>query len=123
MVANLGGPSDFLERPASHLARAPVIRDVPAPAAGTISAIDTRAVGYAVVRLGGGRRSPEQSVDHAVGFDRLLPRGAGVTRGQPLARVHAASEERAAEAAEALQRAFTIGAGPVEAPPLVERIG
>jgi thymidine phosphorylase len=123
MVAILGGPSDFLERPAAHLARAPVVRDVPAPAAGTISAIDTRAVGYAVVRLGGGRRSPEQSIDHAVGFDRLLPRGAAVARGQPLARVHAASEERAAAAAEALQRAFVIGAAPAEAPPLVERIG
>jgi thymidine phosphorylase len=123
MVAALGGPADLLERPTAYLPRVPVVRDVPAPESGTITAIDTRAVGYAVVRLGGGRTSPGQSIDHAVGFDRLLPRGARIERGAALARVHAASAERATEATEALQRAFTIGAGAAAAPPLVERIG
>jgi thymidine phosphorylase len=123
MVASLGGPVDLLERPAEHLPQAPVVRDVPVLASGTITAIDTRAVGYAVVRLGGGRTSPAQAIDHAVGFDRLLPRGARVMQGDALARVHAASGEHAAMAADTLRRAFTIGAGAVEAPPLVERIG
>jgi thymidine phosphorylase len=122
MVASLGGPADFLERPRDHLARAPVIADVPAPASGTVTAIDTRAVGLAVVALGGGRTAPGQSIDPAVGFDRLLPRGARVTRGEPLARVHAADAARAAEAVAALQRAFTIGENGAPPPPLVERI-
>jgi thymidine phosphorylase len=60
MVASLGGPRDFLESAPARLARAPVIRDVPAPRAGTVLAIDTRAVGFAVVALGGGRTAPEQ---------------------------------------------------------------
>jgi thymidine phosphorylase len=123
MVAALGGPADLLERPAAYLAQAPVVRDVPAPASGTVLAIDTRAVGLAVVALGGGRTRPEQSVDAAVGFDRLQPRGARVSRGEPVARVHAAGEDQAAEAAAALQRAFTIGEGRPDAPPLIERIG
>jgi thymidine phosphorylase len=122
MVASLGGPADFLERPRDHLARAPVTTDVPAPASGTVTAIDTRAVGFAVVALGGGRTAPGQSIDPAVGFDRLLPRGARVTRGEPLARVHAADAARAAEAVAALQRAFTIGENGAPPPPLVERI-
>ena len=123
MVASLGGPPDFLETAPTRLARAPVIRDVAAPKAGTILAIDTRAVGFAVVALGGGRTAPDQSVDPAVGFDRLKPRGARVLAGEPLARVHAADGSRAEAAAAALVGAFSVGEGRPEAPPLVERIG
>jgi thymidine phosphorylase len=123
MVASLGGPADFLERPEAYLARAPIVRDVPASTEGTITAIDTRAVGFAVIALGGGRTSHEQDIDPAVGFDRLLPRGAKVERGDPIALVHAADAARAEAAARALQRAFTIGDGEPQAPALVERIG
>jgi thymidine phosphorylase len=123
MVASLGGPADVLERPEAYLARAPIVRDVPASTEGTITAIDTRAVGFAVIALGGGRTSHEQDIDPAVGFDRLLPRGAKVERGDPIARVHAADAARAEAAARALQRAFTIGDGEPQAPALVERIG
>jgi thymidine phosphorylase len=122
MVASLGGPADFLQHPARHLAQAPVVVDVPSPAAGQVLSIDTRAVGFAVVALGGGRTAPEQSVDPAVGFDRLLPRGAAVARGEPIARVHAARRDAAETAASTLTRAYTIGNGRAEAPPLVERI-
>jgi thymidine phosphorylase len=122
MVASLGGPADLVERPAQYLAQAPIVRDVPAPATGRVTAIDTRAVGLAVVALGGGRTAPEQSIDPAVGFDRLLPRGARVARGDPLARVHAADAARASEAATALQAAFAIGDGGAAPPALVERI-
>jgi thymidine phosphorylase len=122
MVASLGGPTDFLEKSESQLARAPVVADVPAASAGTVLSIDTRAVGFAVVRLGGGRTAPDQAVDHAVGFDRLRPRGAAIQKGEPIARVHARSTEAAEAAAAALTAAFTIGEGQPEIPPLVEKI-
>ena len=122
MVASLGGPRDFLEKAPAQLARAPVIRDVPAPKAGTVVAIDTRAVGFAVVRLGGGRTAPDQPVNPAVGFDRLKPRGARVEAGEPIARVHAADGPGADAAAQALQKAFLIGEGAPDWPLLVERI-
>jgi len=99
-----------------------VIRDVPSPKAGTVLAIDTRAVGFAVVALGGGRTAPEQSVDASVGFDRLRPRGARVDAKEPLARVHAADLARAEVAATTLAAAYTIGEGQPQAPLLVERI-
>ena len=123
MVRSLGGPADLLERADAQLARAPVIADVAAPSTGTVVAIDTRAVGFAVVRLGGGRTAPGQSIDHAVGFDRLLPRGSVVNAGDAIARVHARTPEAAVAAGAALVAAFTIGNGRPEVPPLVERLG
>ena len=41
MVASLGGPADFLQRSAAYLPTAPVVRDVPAAASGTVTAIDS----------------------------------------------------------------------------------
>ena len=122
MVASLGGPADFFERPEAYLARAPVIVDVPAARDGIIAGIDTRAVGYAVVSLGGGRTAPEQVVNPAVGLDRLLPVGARVRRGEPIARVHAAGTDAAQVAAATLGEAFSIGERAPDARPLIERI-
>jgi thymidine phosphorylase len=122
MVTSLGGPTDLLERPGAHLAKAPLVADVPAARDGIISAIDTRAVGFAVVRLGGGRIAPQATIDHAVGFDRLLPVGTTVRRGEPIARVHAADAAAADAAAAALCAAFSIGERPPKAQPSIERI-
>jgi len=122
MVASLGGPADILEKPDAHLAKAAHVVDVPAACDGVIAAIDTRAVGFAVVNLGGGRTAPDQSVDHAVGFDRLLPLGTTVRQGEPIARVHAAGSRAADAAIAALTAAFSIEDRPPKARPLIERI-
>jgi thymidine phosphorylase len=122
MVASLGGPADFLERPGAYLASAPVVIDVPAPRDGIVSGIDTRAIGFAVVTLGGGRTAPERAVNPAVGFDRLLPVGTRVRGGDSLARVHAAGADAAQAAAATVKAAFSIGERAPDAPPLVERI-
>jgi len=122
MVASLGGPADILERADSYLAKAKLVNDVPAVRDGVIVAIDTRAVGFAVVSLGGGRTAPDDTVDHAVGFDRLLPVGTAVRKGEPIARVHAVDAGAAGAATAALSAAFTIGERPPKAQPLVQRI-
>ncbi len=122
MVASLGGPSDLVERPEAHLASAALVLEVPAPQSGFVTAIDTRALGFAVVRLGGGRAAPDQSVDPAVGFDGLAPLGANVRNGDPLARVHAANGVKAKAAAEAVTRAYSIGEKRSRPNALVERI-
>ncbi|MGI9024070.1 MAG: thymidine phosphorylase, partial [Burkholderiaceae bacterium] len=59
MVTALGGPSDLLEHPDRHLPRAPFQRAVLAPSDGFVCAIDVRALGMAVVAMGGGRRHAE----------------------------------------------------------------
>ena len=122
MVVSLGGPANLVEKPDTHLARSPMISDVLAPRSGVIKAIDTRAIGFAVVALGGGRTDAGQKIDPAVGFDRLLPVGARVEEGQPLARVHAANEWSAAAAAASVVEAYTVGEGRPAAGALVERI-
>ena len=108
MVSELGGPADFMEDCRVHLPVAPVIRPVPAPAGGFVTAIDTRAVGVAVVALGGGRTRPGDPVDHAVGLTELLPVCAETTKGEPLAMVHAGNDAEAARAVKAVLAAYEL---------------
>lgn len=122
MVACLGGPMDFMERPDRYLATAPVIVEVAASRDGYVTAIDTRELGLAVVALGGGRTAPDQAVDPAVGLDRLASLTQSVRAGTPLARVHAASADAARQAVLAVTRAYVIGNAPLVRPELIERI-
>jgi thymidine phosphorylase len=122
MVALLGGPADFVDNMDTHLAPAPIVRDVFVPAAGTVSAIDTRGVGMAVVALGGGRRMPTDAIDHAVGFDQLAGLGAKVDAEMPLARLHARDEATAADAERRLIAAYTLGDSVPKHPLIPERI-
>ncbi len=123
MVAVLGGPADFIERPGHYLPAAPVVKPVFAEHAGRVGTIDTRAVGLAVVALGGGRTRPQDAIDHAVGLTGLAELGAEVGPDRPLAFVHARSEAAAEAAAEGLRGAYRIGEGEAALPPVLERIG
>ncbi|MCU4654962.1 thymidine phosphorylase [Roseibacterium sp. SDUM158016] len=124
MVAELGGPVDFVERWRDRLPAAKVMVDIHPGDAGTVAAIDARALGEAVVQLGGGRLRQEDRVDPAVGLSDIARIGQKVDPKTPLLRIHAASEEAARAVAAAVRNAFTLGSGEVEAPPLIhERIG
>ena len=122
MVALLGGPADFVERMDHHLAPAPIVVDVSSPGEGIISEIDTRGVGMAVVALGGGRRMPTDTIDHAVGFDRLLGLGTRVGIGTPLARLHARDAATATDASRRLIAAYKLGGSAPSHPLIAERI-
>ncbi len=122
MIALQGGPADFVGRYAEYLAPAPVIRPVPAPEAGTVAAIATRAVGNAVVQLGGGRLKGGDPVDPRVGFSALAAPGAAVGPGAPLAMVHAADDDSAGRAIAALQAAYRLGEAPPPAALVQERV-
>jgi thymidine phosphorylase len=110
MVTALGGPSDLVEHPHNHLGQAEVQAAAAAGRAGRVSAIDTRAVGLAVVTLGGGRTRPQDPIDPAVGLTELAEIGADVGDDRPLAIVHARTTEQAELAAEQLRAAYTIDA-------------
>jgi thymidine phosphorylase len=111
MVAALGGPADFVERSEAYLPKAPVVRPVAAPRSGYVGSIATRDVGVAVVALGGGRTRPEDMVDHAVGLYRLAPVGAEIRAGEPLAMVHARTEDAASRAVATVRSAYKIVEG------------
>ncbi len=123
MVAGLGGPAHFLRDAAKLLPQAPMTLDVLAPEPGCVAAIDARALGLAVVELGGGRARAGDAIDPAVGLKHLVGLGAWVERGAPLARVLARDEASALRAMERVTAAYRIGAAPVVRGPVVERIG
>ncbi|MDU8912790.1 thymidine phosphorylase [Aestuariicoccus sp. MJ-SS9] len=123
MVYDLGGPKGFVENWSRYLPEAPVIREVTATEAGVVSAMDGEALGLAVVHLGGGRAVETDVVNPAVGLTDVVARGARVEKGQPLARVHAARESQADQAAAAVRAAITLGDASPKVGPLVrERI-
>ena len=79
MVAALGGPADFMEKPDRYLETPPVRRAVHASSKQSESckghlAFDTRQVGLTVIELGGGRTRPQDTIDHAVGLINIARR-------------------------------------------------
>ncbi len=120
MIAALGGPADLLERPAVHLAPAPVVIDCPALGSGFVSAMQAREIGLAVVALGGGRRRAEDTIDPRVGLSDICQTGQQVAAGEPLAKVHAADADAAAAAVAALQRVIRLDDRPPAAAPVIQ---
>jgi len=109
MVAGLGGPADFIANYDNYLETAPIVKPVFAEQSGLVSAMDTRAIGMAVVSMGGGRRVATDAIDYAVGFDGFIRLGEVADENKPLAIIHARSEEQWQDAAMALRNAITIG--------------
>ena len=124
MVALLGGPADLLATARERLPAAPAVVAATSGRAGFVTAIDVRAIGVAVVELGGGRARASDAIDPAVGFSELAGLGAEVSPARPLARVHARDAARAQAAVERLLGAYTIGdERPALGDPVVARIG
>ncbi|MDX2101123.1 MAG: thymidine phosphorylase [Alphaproteobacteria bacterium] len=109
MVTALGGPADLVAHPDRYLPQAPVVVPVPASADGVLVAEDCRAIGLAVVAMRGGRTAPADVIDPRVGFSGIRPLGTAVSRGEPLAFVHAVDADQAAMAVTLYQNAVTLG--------------
>jgi len=106
--------SDFTRLPqAPHRASFPAARD------GIVQQVEPRAVGYGVIALGGGRTNMEDKVDPSVGYVLTAKPGDRVTKGQPLATIHARTAADLQAGAKALAEAITIGDGDAEPLPLV----
>jgi thymidine phosphorylase len=108
MVAALGGPSDFTTTYRKHLPVAKVQMPVMAETPGFLSAVNTFAIGNAIIELGGGRRELGDKLDLSVGFSDFVPIGTFVDGDVPLAMVHAASKDKAERAIQLLRNACTI---------------
>jgi len=123
MVAALGGPSDLLERPGVYLAPAPVAKPCAPTKSGRIAAIDTRAVGVALIELGGGRLRAQDKIDHRVGFSDFRGLGEDIGPQQPICTIHAADSAAWTRAANAVRSAVRLTAGAIAVPsPIHERI-
>jgi pyrimidine-nucleoside phosphorylase len=98
-----GGDPDL-----GQLPRAPVIEEVRAARAGIVTRLAALPIGIAALELGAGRRTKEDTIDHAVGIVCSAKRGQEVAAGQVLADVHARDVESAARAVEAVAAAYEI---------------
>jgi thymidine phosphorylase len=108
MVAALGGPADiFADRTA--LTPAPIVRAVGPERPGIVTSMDTRAIGLAIIALGGGRTRGGQRIDPGVGFSDFAAIGETVDSERPLCLVHAADEGAAMRAMASVRGAVTIG--------------
>jgi thymidine phosphorylase len=125
MVHVLGGPADLIGNEDRYLATAPVVRPVFPERDGVVEGMDARALGLAVVALGGGRTRPSDPVDPAVGLTEVAAAGEAVgPGGRPLCLVHARDDSAWDAAAAAVRAAVRVGdAAPAEAPPVLRRIG
>ncbi|NMP16282.1 thymidine phosphorylase [Thalassotalea sp. Y01] len=108
MITAMGGPAHLFERYETYLPKANVIQDIVSPGDGVIAGMQTRDIGMLVVGLGGGRVSNDQDVDHSVGFDRILPIGTKVSKGDVLARIHAKDQDSANKASAEYIQALTL---------------
>lgn len=123
MMAAVGGPVHFVDTWSRFLPEASVIQEIPAPRDGYVTAIDGEALGLVVVELGGGRQVESDEIDPAVGLSDILRLGDRVSKGDPIAVVHATREDTARLAADDVLAAITISDAPGIVPPLVhERI-
>ena len=119
MTAALGGPADFVDNYTAYIEKAPVVR--PVYLQGYLEGVDTRAVGHAIIELGGGRRSVGETLDLSVGLDDFAPIGTMLDAERPLAVVHAANEADADAAEQNLVAACrTSSETPADSPVIYE---
>jgi len=119
IVEAQGGDPRTVDQPEARLPAARFQRELRASRAGYVQSVAALDVALAALGLGAGRTRAEDSVDHAVGFTRLVKTGTLIRSGDTLAIIHA-NDEAKAEAAEAtLRSAIVLGETPPERLPLV----
>ena len=109
MVVASGGPKNICKTADDHLPKAPVTRAVNPKHAGIVEKIDTRAIGVAIINLGGGRLHQRDKIDYSVGLAEVAGVGEEVGKNHPLAIIHAADKKTAVQAANAVASAITVG--------------
>ena len=121
-----GGRATFLRMLAAQGGRleeglpvAPVQLAVLSSGEGYVESIDALEVGLVGLELGVGRKKKDDRVDHAAGIVIEALVGARVQAGEPLAVVHARSEELARSVMSRLQNAWRLSAIEVQRPPHV----
>ncbi|SHI78260.1 thymidine phosphorylase [Rubritalea squalenifaciens DSM 18772] len=113
MVSTLGGPSDLLENPDKHLPKAKVIKPLLATQSGYVHSINTKLLGEAVNRIGGGRTRVDQEIDHSVGFTEITHIADRVEKDEPLLMIHADSDKDWQSAAWRAEQAYSISSSSI----------
>lgn len=121
MVAAQGGRAeDVYDETALPTAKIKI--EAAAEASGYVKRIEAEKVGLTAMHLGGGRATKESEIDLSVGLVLHKKVGDYVEKGESLATIFAADEDKAAEAAEMLRACYTMTDEPVERPPFIKAI-
>ncbi len=118
VVTAQGGDANALE----DLALLPSAEEnmtINADRSGIVARCDAHAIGVAAMRLGAGRETAADKVDHAVGIRVLAKIGDRVEAGEALAALSYNNPARLATATAILSEAWSIVDGPVDVPPLI----
>lgn len=119
LVEAQGGDPRVVEDP-TLIPEAPHRAVVEASEGGIVQTVDPLALGYGVVKLGGGRRRVEDEVDLRVGFRLTVSPGDRVERGTPLGEVHASELDGLDRGRAILKKAVSVDAeGSISSAPLV----
>jgi pyrimidine-nucleoside phosphorylase len=90
------------------LPRAPVTKPVTADRDGYVGRLGALAIGTAAMRLGAGRTTKDETIDHAVGIVCLRKRGDRVKAGEALAEIHARDESAAEAVVDEVRGAYEL---------------
>ena len=111
LVEAQGGDPRLIDHP-ERLPLAPKEAVIAAPRAGTLAALDTRAIGVAAAILGAGRATRDAPIDPGVGVWLKARLGERVERGQPIFTVRYRKPGLWDQARPMLEGAITIGDKP-----------
>jgi len=106
----------------ARLPTAPVQRPVAASESGQVAAIDALEIALAAKSLGAGRDRKDAAIDLAVGIVLQKKVGDTVQRGEPVATVHARTDQAAQQVATRVAGAFRVAASARPRPLLLRRI-
>ena len=119
MVATQGGNPAVVDDPAV-LPQAEEVAVHTASRSGHIAAVDPRTIGRAIIAMGGGRRTMEDTIDPSVGFVITAKPGDRVKAGEALASIYARDPEGIRIGTTALEQAIGIVEAKAPAPlPLI----
>jgi pyrimidine-nucleoside phosphorylase len=121
LVEAQAGDPRVVEDP-SRLPKAPVQRPIPARESGQVAGIDALEIALAGKSLGAGRDRKDAPIDLAVGVVLHKKVGDAVQAGEPLATVHARTEQAALQVAPRVAAAFRIAASARPRPLLLRRV-
>jgi thymidine phosphorylase len=122
MVAMLGGPTDFVEKPEEYMPQANIVKPVFADSKGYVTAMKTRDIGMLIVGLKGGRVHPDQKLDYATGFSSFCQVGDWVDEKTPLTYIHAQTEDDYKKTADELKKLIDIKPTVKQAPVILDAV-
>lgn len=117
LIEAQGGNAEIIHNP-SLLPTAKYQIEVPAPSSGYITKMEADDIGVAAMLLGAGRATKEDEIDLAVGIVLTKKIGDSVQQGEPLAIIHA-NTENVQQSLQLIQQHITISDEEIEAPCLI----